>query len=187
MSRRTLVLIILLTLITAGLLVLALRPSVPPAPIKPQTAPVAQTSLSFGQVIITPATTSASPTYSLPVNIKTGANKVTVVQLELVFDPELLENVTATPGSFFTNSIELLKAIDAKNGKITYAIAVAPTDNGKEGIGTVAIISFESKAETQTETAITFSPKSLVAAEGFAQSVLISTNSAQFSLSPLTP
>ncbi len=181
MSKRTLFLIFALFIITAVLLALALyTPSSPkPAPIviAPKES-VEQTVLSFGE----PVATSSSLTtlsYSIPVNITTGKNKVTAVQLELQFDPKVLANVVVAPGSFFKNPTELLNQIDTKTGRISYAFGIGLTDQGVMGKGVVATLTFAALAGTPQQTSIFFLPKTLVTAQNTTASVLKQTNNIQ--------
>ena len=125
MSKRTLFLIFALFVITFVLLIITLyNPSNPkPAPIV--TVPkesVEQTILSFGQPVATSSSSVTSLTYSLPITITTGKNKVTAVQLEMQYDPQVLTNVSITPSVFFKNPEILLSQIDEKTGRITFHI-----------------------------------------------------------------
>ncbi len=186
MSKRTLALIIFLSLVTIILLVIALR-NPKSTPTKTSTSPIktqiAQTSLLFGAVEMMPSSSSAkTTTYSLPINIKTNGNKVTAVQLELLYDPEALTDIAIQNGSFFTNPVVLLNNIDEKTGRISYALGVGPGDTGKQGSGTLATLTFQIKPLGAKSTVIVFLPKTQVAAEGITQSVLKETNIAQINL-----
>lgn len=189
MSKRTLFLIFALFIITFVLLMIALYQ--PQALKTTQTAtvpkePVAQTVLSFGTPII--ATSSsvlrepADLNYSLPVNITTGKNRVTAVQLELIYDPKVLSNVSVVPGSFFKNPIALLNQIDTKTGRISYALGISPTDEAVMGKGVTAILTFDVKAGTEAKTVILFLPKTLVTAQGVTESVLKQTTNGIFTI-----
>ena len=176
MSKRTLLLIFALFIITAVLLMVAYyRPYSLPTitqttPIVQQ-QPVAQATLSFSEPTVTTSTTSAR-TYTVPVNISTGKNKVTAVQLELQYDPKLLTNVAVVPGSFFTNPIPLLEQVNSQTGRISYALGISPTDQGISGTGVVAHLTFRVSNTNPQQTGIIFLPKTLVTAEGVSQSVL---------------
>lgn len=190
MSKRTLSLIIVLILLVVVLLSLAIGktstppPPIPTRPIATPTPKVEQTSLLFGDLTIAPSSPSASskkePPYSLPINIKTGSNAVTAVQLELLYDPKAITKVVVKPESFFANPTVLINNIDAQNGRISYALGIGPDASGTQGTGTVASISFAAKSKTPIETSISFLPKTLVTAEGVSQSVLKTTNTANF-------
>lgn len=176
MSKRTLFLIFALFLITLVLLVMAIYQ--PQAPKTIQTAvptkePVAQTTLSFGNPVIATSSSAIILNYSLPINISTGKNKVTTVQLELQYDPLILTDVAAVPGTFFAKpNIILPLKIDKKTGRMSYVLGVGITDQSVTGKGVVANITFSVKAGTFEKTAIIFLPKTLVTAEGVSESVL---------------
>ena len=182
MSTRTLTLIIVLILVTAGLVWIATATVPYPttstnrqAIVPKVTPPVAQTVLRFDDLSM--ATNSA---YTLPIIIQTGKNLVTAVQLDLLYDPKVLSNVKMEQGTFFTNPVTLLNSTDAATGRVSYALGVGPQDHGKKGEDIVAIIRFNTKSVYPQATSISFLPKTLVTAEGIAQSVLKSSIPSQF-------
>lgn len=192
MSKRTLFLIFALFLITFVLLMMALYQPQSPKTTQTVTAPkepVAQTTLSFGMPVMATSSSAFMLNYSLPVNISTGKNKVTAVQLELQYDPAILTNVVIAPGSFFAKSDVLLNQVDAKTGRITYAFGVGLTGQGVVGKGTVANLTFSAKTKTLEKTAILFLPKTLVTAAGVSESVLKQTTNSLFTVGekPSTP
>lgn len=174
-------LIAFLAIITAVLLTMALKtPPIPIVKILPTPAPIAQTQLIFGILSPVPPFQTIKRTYSLPIKITTGTNKVTAVQLELQFDPKVLNNVSIAPGSFFPKPVVLLNKIDAKSGRISYALGISPQDQAILGQNSVAVLTFESFNQIPTQTSIQFLPKSLVTAEGVQESVLKTPSSEQF-------
>jgi len=186
-SKRTLFLIFALFIITSVLLMLALykpsNPKLPQTKIVTSPEPIAQTTLLFGEpAVANISSTSANLTYSLPINITTGKNKVTAVQLELQYDPKVLANVSATPGPFFKNPVVLLNQTDIKTGRISYAFGIGLQDQPSVGYGVVATLSFTALSGIPQSTAIIFLPKTLVTAEGINKSVLKLTNSATFNV-----
>src|SRR3990167_7404467 len=126
MSRRTLILIVVLIGITAILLAIALTPKQPPVPMQQAPTPTisyAQTTLRINNnPAVVNSTSSAVPIYSTDVTITTGDNKVNAVQLELSFDTAQLYNVDIKPGPLFQNGAELRKEVNNQNGTISYAI-----------------------------------------------------------------
>src|SRR3989344_580334 len=110
MSRSTLALVIGLFSITVILLALALKqlPLQQKQPEKkvaavsliplPTTSPI-QTTLSFLPATLD-VSSSASPS-AIEVLLDTGNNKVTDIQLELTFDPDVLTSITVESGPFF--------------------------------------------------------------------------------------
>jgi hypothetical protein len=183
MSKRTLFLIFALFIITGVLLMVALyNPNAKPAAIPITPTPkeeIAQTVLSFGSTNIATSSSVASLKYSVPINISTGKNKVTAVQLEMQYDPQVITKVTVVPGPFFTKPEVLLEQIDEKTGRITYAFGSGLTEPSVVGQGIVANLTFEAKATPLQTTIISFLPKTLVTAEGINQSVLKQTNDIQ--------
>lgn len=179
MSKRTLFLIFALFVITFVLLMIALyNPSaIPNLPVQLPTAPkqaVEQSTLTLGNPTVDASSSPSNFTYSVPINISTGKNKVTAVQLELQYDPEVLTSVSVTPGAFFKDPVVLLNQIDAKTGRISYAFGInlSPTEEGVMGENIVANITFKTKSITPQETSIEFLPKTLITAEGITESVL---------------
>lgn len=179
MSKRTLFLIFALFIITFVLLLVTLYKPASPEPAPQVMAPkesIEQTVLSFGQPAATASSSIGNVAYSLPINIATGSNSVTAVQLELQYDPEVLTNVSVTSNSFFKNPTVLLNEIDTKTGRITYAFGVGIQDQGMVGKGVAATLNFEARAGTPKETTILFLPKTLVTAEETDRSVVKQTN-----------
>ncbi|MBI2195921.1 MAG: hypothetical protein HYU48_02655 [Candidatus Levybacteria bacterium] len=181
MSKKTIALIISLFAVTVVLIILALYPvaqktsiSIPAAPTKG----IASTVLSFSTPTISTASavsTGSATIYSMDTTILTGSNRVNAVQLELYYDPDALANVELSPGNFFTNPVVLLKNVDTKQGRISYALAASAGQSGKQGKGVVAVLSFRSLLPAGESTTIKFLPKTQVAAEGVQASVLKST------------
>lgn len=176
MSKKTLLLIVFLFLVTCGLLYLALvsSPYKKPSITTPTPTPMsvnAHTTLS-----LSPASASESSQltqYTLAVVINTGENPVNSVQMELAYDPQALTNVTLAPGDFFQQPSALVDNINTVDGRISYALAEQIDLPGKMGTGSVALLSFNvSPTFTDKTTTITFLPKSAVAADRILESVL---------------
>lgn len=183
MSKKTLALLASLIVLTAVLLALALRPDNPQAPSSSTEnqittdltpSPEGHTTLSLMPNPLIAQTGSAPTTVS--VDIDTGGDEVTAVQLEIEYDPKALGNVKVTRGQFMENSFELLNAVDSQEGKITYALGITPAQAGVTGKGTVATISFTPLQRTG-QTQITFLPSTLVTASGITQTVLRDSSS----------
>ena len=184
MSRRTLILIVVLIGITAILLAIALTPKQAPVPSVQKPTPgisYAQTTLRINNTpTAVNSTSSAVPVYSTDVTITTGNNKVNAVQLELSFDVAHLYNVDIKPGPLFQNSVELLKKVDNQKGTISYALAGGIGQKGVTGGGTVAVITFSQKGKPGDLARINFLPKTLVTAQGIDKSVLKTAVGATF-------
>jgi len=183
MPRKTLILIILLALVTAGLLAISLisnvkSPIAKPTPALPALT-YAQTELSLSAPIKT------ANGYSSDVLISSGNNKTTAVQLEISYDPKVLTNVDIKTGSFFTTPAVLLKKIDTADGLISYALGINPGQKPTGGNGVVATITFSTvPGTTATQTPINFELKTEATAAGYAQSVLKQTSGVLFQLGP---
>lgn len=177
MPKRTLLLILVLIGTVVFLLALSINTTQKPQePTVIATPSPAQTVLSLSTPVATPGGKQ------IDVNINTGSNKVTAVQLELEYNPDELTDVDITPANFFKNPVVLLKNINEKDGRVTLALGIAPGQSGVTGTGTVANLTFNT-ATTSGQTTISFLPKTLVSAEGFAQSVLKSAVNVFFDLS----
>lgn len=176
MPRKTLALIVGLIILAVVLLIVALKPLIfaPPG-----------TEIPGAQVTVTP-TPPAYTTLNLspnPVNVTTGQGKVevlvdtqqnslTAAQLELSYDPNFLTNVEVTSGPFFPDPITLLNAVDAQNGRVTYAIGITPAQTPVQGQGVLANVIFDVVPGATGETQIELLPKSAVTQEGVVASVL---------------
>lgn len=109
---------------------------------------------------------------SVSVTIDTSGKPVTAVQIELSYDPQILTNVSITPGNFFTNPLILSSKVDPANKTIFLALAVSPQQQSPSGQGTIATISFTPNLGISTQTALQFTQRTKVTAEGEELSVL---------------
>lgn len=188
MSKRTISLIVALFLVTALLLAIALSHtplSTPQSmtnsvPNSPMPTPVAQTVLNFSPSIVSVPAGVASP-QTVNVVIASGSNQVTGVDLELSYDPNVLTNMSIKLGDMFQNPfIWPTNKVDTKNGRISYAFAIAPSQKPQQGSGTVAVLSFvpnpfalDANGQKVTQTTIKIMPKSVVTAHLVGDSVLM--------------
>src|SRR4030067_2808404 len=126
MPKRTLLLIVVLIIVTVGLVWLSVytvpQEKAPTVTKKPAVVPFAKTTITLSSS--PSAVTNELNLYSLDTQISTGDNKITAVQLEISYDPKALTNVDILPGDFLNDPIVLLKNVDEKNGRISYAIAI---------------------------------------------------------------
>lgn len=169
--NKTPLLIILLTVLTGFLVIIAIapkRPSITPPP-------------GQEQEIVTPAETvlgmestslPTAATQTVNVVADSGTNKVTGVQLELSFDPTLISSVKVGPGTFISDPVELLNKVDLETGRITYVVGVPIGSSGMQGKGVVATISYTEIGAKGKLSEIKFLPKTLVAIEGFSATAL---------------
>jgi hypothetical protein len=112
---------------------------------------------------------------SIGVVLDTVGQKASGVQIELSYDPKIISNVTITAGTFITNPAELIKNVDQVNGRISYALGIAPQSPQVEGKGTVATITFTANTQLAKTTQIEFLPKTLVTEQGATSSILKSS------------
>ncbi len=183
MSKRTVILIIALLVVTLGLLVIALAPkkAVPPEEkVGARPAPTyAHTTLK-----ISLPTAASSGLYSSSVSISSGDNKdITGVQLELSFDKSKLQIVDIIPGPFFQTPTELIKKIDNVNGTVSYALIAGIGKAGAQGTGEVVEITFRQIGKAGEVAQINFEPKSLVTSSETDQSVLKTSTGTTFTIS----
>lgn len=180
MSKRTIALIAILAVLASVLVVLALSPKQQPSArttATPTGSTVSPTeypkesvlTLSPNPVVLQLGTAVPS---TVNVELATGSNDATAVQLEITYDPKMISVSDITPGTFFDNPLELIKDIKQQDGRITYALGIQPTANGKKGTGTVAKLSVTPLAGATGQTMITLLPKTLVTASGVPTSVL---------------
>lgn len=172
--NQTPLLIILLTVLTGFLVIIAIAPKrsslTPPPSEKQEIVTPAETDLRLETISV-----PSSPTQIVNVVADTGTNKVTGIQLELSFDPKLITGVTVAAGNFIPEPVELLNKINSTDGRITYVIGVPIGGSGVQGRGTIATISYTEAGAEGELVEIKFLPKTLVAIEGFSASALKSS------------
>ncbi len=173
---KTVVLIVILALIAVSLIYVAfLSKNAPLKQIVQKTQEVknpAQTVLSIDET----AKDEETEKYYSIVSVDTGKNNINGIQLELYYDPTLLTNVTVTPLDFFPQAVELLKKIDQTNGRISYALTIAPGENAINGKGNLVKISYTPIGGNQISSVINFLPKTEVSGESTAASLLKETH-----------
>lgn len=188
MSKKTLLLIVLLVLATVTLIAAAVSPSKQPqtstSPVITKPSPVspAQTTLALSPspVVVEKGASSSA----VNVVIDTKENRATAVQLELTYNPKAVDIVDVAPGTFFSNPVVLLKTIDRTAGRVSYALGIAPTGVAQQGEGVVATLMVRPvQGATITQTQVSFLPKTLVTAEGVTTSVLKSSSGTNVVLS----
>lgn len=178
MPAKSLILIATLTVITLILLITAVI-TLPHSKTLKATTPVKkpiikvnrQTMLTFSSPVI--ATGSAYNTADI--QITTGVNKIVAVQLDLSFDPTVIQDVSITPGSFFADPVILFKKIDPVKGTISFAFGIGLSQQPATGPGTLATVSFTPVPGQIKPTNITFLPTTVIAAQGEVISVLKSS------------
>lgn len=180
MSKRTIALILFLFLITAILVAKALAPAkpivTPPVATQPTPTPIiGHTKLTFSPNPVF----AQSGAGSVDVNVDSGGDKLTGVQLEMKYNPQdlVITKSDLSLGNYFENPMVLRNLVDDKNGTISYLIVIPLTGQAKSGVGNVAKINFRAKSSAVAkETSIRLMPRSLATAEGIEPSVLIETD-----------
>jgi hypothetical protein len=174
--NKSIILVVVLVILTVILLVVSLnikKGSPAPYVTKQVQTNVAQSSLSISD---SPRIASTSGAYETDVNIDSGTNKVTGIQLSISYDPKVLTNVDIKPGTFLPDGTVISKQVDAQKGTITFLLGTSQGKKGVSGTGQVAVISFTKVIPDDTN--LSFLPDTLVSAEGYDQSVLSKTSSA---------
>lgn len=191
MPKRTILLIIFLTAAAIGLIVFSYYSKQEPKP--PAVTPPKETSVSNAHTVLSltalpvPIANTSPKQYSVEVNIDSGENLVSGVQLEFSYDPKLLANVDISEGPFLKGPVELLKNIDAKNGRISYALGIPMGQTGITGKGVVAKITFTEISGSSKTASINFLPKTQVTDQRYAVPVLKSTTSTTFNIEASLP
>lgn len=189
-GNKTPILVLGLLLITGILVYLALSPQRskngnPASNLPPQAQ--AQTKLNFSSApILTTETSSGSAIYEVDVNIASGQNAVTGVQLEVNYDPKTLNVLSVTPGSFFTQPVEIQNKIDGANGHLSYVSATPLGEAGVSGQGVVAKIKFV-KPATSGPITFSFNDQTVVTTEATSQNVLKESVDSTYTLENTTP
>ncbi len=172
-SGRTLLLIFLLATCTGFFVYIALVPqkqNLTTLNIKPTQTPIIATAVLTLENV---KSTSAAMPKQITMQLDGKKNKVTAVQATISFDPKVIAVTDIQTGSFFAQPVELVKKIDNTTGRISYAVGIAPTAHGVIGSGNVATITYQIlPTATGATTTLSFLPKTLVTAEGVAQTVL---------------
>lgn len=185
MPRRTLFLIIALAVVSVFLVFLALsgdknnigKQLVPQKPGQTEKKDVKTTTLYFDPAALT-ITNTSSPS-SVDVVFDTGNDEIAGVQLELSFDPKEVTNVrvkTAPDSLFGAGATVLFNEVNLISGRISYAIAISPSQAQVKGRGKIANITFQ-RAFTSSlpKTQIQFLDKTMVTKLGEDESVLKQT------------
>lgn len=191
MPKRTVILILVLTILTGVLVFLALKNEQRTAPqqagegerITEDTAlPEKTATLTFDPQIMEaiPSTASANT-----VDVVLNANEHTIdsVQLEIVYDPADLSNVTVSapennifggPGSYTV----IPMPSDPALGRVSFAMGISTQAQAVQGAGPVARISFTVNPSTT---------KDVTQIQIMDRSMIVETNSHESVLAPVDP
>jgi len=179
---KTWLLVGVLMILTGALLYLSLfggtKAPVPSPQITEAPKEKAQTSLSISSE---QKFASGSSLLKTNILISSGSNKITGAQLELTYDPAVLTKVEITAGDFMKNSIEVLKKIDPKTGRISYVLG-SKLNEIAQGNGILATITYLRLNNKVTQ--VNFLPQTLITAQGFSESVLVGTTPGVLEIKP---
>lgn len=106
------------------------------------------------------------------VYIDTAGKTITAAQLSIAYDPVILQNMQLTQGPFFSNALTLKNTIDQQNGKIFYAVALAPNQSPLTGKGIVASLSFSLNQGVKSTTTLQFLPQTKATTQDIDQSII---------------
>ena len=121
-------------------------------------------------------TVSVGEEFLIRIDIDSGGNLVTGVQLELTYDPAVIAVETVANAEFFPNPIEYAKKNDKGKGKIIFATGSL---DGRKGSGIVARLKAKALRKTKGAAEIlTIESTSLVTELGNTKSVLRSVKGA---------
>lgn len=115
-------------------------------------------------------------TSTVYVNVNTGKQPISGLQLVLAYNASLISNISITPGDFLDNPTVLQNSIDTKSGTIYYTLSITPNSAQIYGEGTVAIIHY-SGIPTGVSTTLSVLPQTKVTSQGVNDSVLSKTDS----------
>jgi hypothetical protein len=107
----------------------------------------------------------------VPIEIDTGENAVSAVELHLTYDPKLLTGVLVKPGTFYTNPMIIKKTINTTTGTIEFVLGSMKPQQGSGPLVTIS-------GTTQQKTSITIhiDPMTKAAAVNETGTVLQGTN-----------
>ncbi len=166
MSKTSVALIVLFFISLTTLLILnAKYSSNPVLPSFPKMFPT-QTVISESTLSLSPTILNVQPgkRTSLQIIIENSGQKPSLIQMELAYDPSVISNVSFIPGSFYQNPDVLLTTVNARNGRISYAIAPSKGQEDTTGSNVVTTLMFTPRLTTR-QTTISFMPKTLVQTE----------------------
>ncbi|HRN96015.1 MAG TPA: hypothetical protein PLD54_01045, partial [Candidatus Levybacteria bacterium] len=153
------------------LVVLAIRNERRPATDQQEPVVLQQDPAKTAEIIFSPnevVLASNTATTTVDIIVDTKEYEVDGVQLELMYDPEVLTNVTMTTPeqNFFGgqgNSNNFINEVDPQRGRVSYWFGINPMLTSKQGTGVVAQLSFTLNPQSSaTETVIDVLDKSMI-------------------------
>ena len=120
---------------------------------------------SENTLALTPSELTAPPgkSTSVQVIIDSKGEQPSLIQMELAYDPGAISAVKVTPGTFFSQPQVLLNNVNARNGRVSYAIAPSPNQHEPTNSNIAATIIITPRAGAlQRVTTLYFLPKTVV-------------------------
>lgn len=131
-------------------------------------------------ILFTPSKVQVEDAQQALVDIvaNTHSNKITALQLELVFDPVYISDVvlTAPENGLFGGSsdyVVLFQEVDYESGKILYAVGIQPNGSPIQGEGRILTLSIKPKDTSAADSVVfSFTPNTMAVEEGSDASVI---------------
>lgn len=121
----------------------------------------------------------SSDTGKLDVIMDTGKNTITFVQLKLSYNSRQISDVNVLQGAFMSKATVLNTFVDQEKGTLTYIISFPKNENGIQGKGIIATISFKTSVKQNENTSFHFSPETQVTDATYPGSLLEKTSDAK--------
>lgn len=116
------------------------------------------------QLVLYPPSVKKQPGDIFATEIRISGNEqILGTDLDIKYDPTVLEAQKISPGDFFTEPQILTNQIDKENGLIKYSIFSYPLHRGS---GTIIVITFKALKETSLPAEISFAPTTTVSTIG---------------------
>ena len=122
----------------------------------------------FTMLSVLPQSVSKESLIAIPIQMQTGENVVSAVELHISVNP-WISGVSISPGGYFENPTVLQKKIDENAKTIIYTVGSL---QAKKGEGTVAMITVPRVPEGVRSIDVQFLPNTKVAAIGETSTVL---------------
>jgi hypothetical protein len=194
MHKQTIILIVVLALVTGVLIFLAVTNQNILKTNNTGTVPTTASVQKTAKVFFNPASVdlsaaTATPTSSVDIFVDSGGEPISGVQAEMQYDPKAITNVKIIPaadltGFFGAGSTIPFNEVNQTTGRISYAIGISPTENGKTGVGKIGTMTFQkTPGTTLVATGVNFLDKTLVTKLNVNESLLKETTPLTITLS----
>gem|GEM_PF-3710652 len=146
------------------------------APATTVTATTANTNVTVGQ------------TFSVEIQVNTGANVVKAIDFDLEYDPAYLQLTEITKGTWMTNANQAVKNISQATGKTYFGLVIPPTASPAfvTGNGTAAVATFVALKASPTVNINFNTARSVAGASNERQNVITSYNALTLAIADST-